>query len=291
MQPLRALDAIRQDARYGMRIMRAAPGFTAGTVLTLALAIGGATAMFTVIRAVLLRPLVYRDPDRLVRIQGGATTSRFAEMRAVAHSFTALGAYAGYDDVTLSGGAEPVVVKGVHVSATFLPILGVQPLVGRGFRTEEDGPGGAPVAIISAELWRQRFGSDPLIAGKTALLEDAPYTIIGVLPPSFRFQFRGLDIWMTAPADLASLPAKVRALSPYLAVFGRLKPGVSVEQANAELTVIRRRYAMRHPAMLDAKPKTPVEVEALKESMVANLCSMLWMLFGAAAFVLLILSE
>jgi predicted permease len=288
MAPLRLLDAIRQDTRYAMRIMRAAPGFAIATILTLALAIGGATAMFTVIRAVLLRPLVYRDPDRLMRIQGGATTSRFAEMRAAAHSFTALGAYAGYDDVTLSGGTEPVVLKAVHVSASFLPILGVHPLVGRGFRAEEDGPGGAPVAMISAELWRQHFGSDPSIAGKTALLEDAPYTIVGVLPAQFRFPFRGLDIWMTGPADLASLPARVRELSPYLTVFGRLKPGVTMAQANAELTVIRRRYAMAHPAMLDAKAKTPMEVEAMKESMVADVRSMLWMLFGAAAFVLLI---
>ncbi len=137
--------------------MRTRPGFAATAVVTLALAIGGTTAMFTVIRAVLLKPLDYRDPDRLVRIEGGATPTRFTEMQAGAHSFTDLGAFVGWDDLTLSGGAEPEVLHGVHVSASFLRILGIEPLRGRGFRAGEDVPGGAPVILISAELWQRRF--------------------------------------------------------------------------------------------------------------------------------------
>jgi putative ABC transport system permease protein len=279
---------IWQDIRYAVRTMRARPGFAATAVITMALAIGGTTAMFTVIRAVLLKPLPYRDPDQLVRIEGGATPSRFAEMAAGAHSFTGLGAIFGSQNITLSGGAEPEVLKGVYVSATFLRILGVEPLRGRGFRPEEDAPGGAPVAMISAELWQRRFGSDPQIAGKAALLADKPYTIVGVLPAHFRFPFAGMDIWMTDPSDVPGMPARSRMLSPFLTVFGRLKPGVSLEQANAELKVIRRRYAIAHPAMLDAKPKSPVEVTAMKDHLVADVRSMLWMLFGAAGFVLLI---
>lgn len=280
-------EAIWQDTRYALRTMRARPGFAAAAVLTLGLAIGGTTAMFTVIRAVLLKPLQYHDPDQLVRISGGATPSRFAEMQTGAHSFTELGAFTGSEDVTLSGGPEPEALRGVLVSDSFLRILGVDPLRGRGFRPEEDSAGGAPVAMISAELWQRRFGGDPQIAGKTAILADTPYTIIGVLPPHFQFPFAGVDIWMTAPSEWNAMPAKSRALSPYLTVFGRMRPGVSLEQANAELKVIRHQYAMAHPAMLDAKPASP-EVMAMKDHMVADVRSMLWMLFGAASFALLI---
>ena len=244
--------------------------------------------MFTVIRAVLLKPLQFSAPDQLVRLESGATPTRFTEMRAATRSFTGLVAVTETESVTLAGGAEPEVLQSIYVSASFLPILGVAPIRGRGFRPEEDAPGGARVAMISAELWQRRFGGDPHIAGKTALLADAPYTIIGVLPPHFRFPFPGLDIWMTAPAEVPTIPAKARALSPFLTVFGRLKPGVTLEQANAELRVIRRQYAMAHPAMLDAKPKTPVELTAMKDDMVADVRTMLWMLFGAAGFVLMI---
>ena len=282
------VETVWQDIRYALRTIRTRPLFAATAVITMALAIGGTTAIFTVIRAVLLKPLPYRDPDQLVRIEGGATTSRFAEMRAGAHSFTDLGAFTGWENITLSGGAEPEVLGGVHVSASFLRVLAVEPLRGRGFRPEEDSPGAPPVAMISAELWQRRFGSDPQVAGKTALLADTPYTIIGVLPPHFRFPFADVDVWMTAPSEWNAMPPKARMLSPFLTVFGRLKPGVTLDQANAELKVIRRRYAMAHPAMLDAKPKSPVEVTAMRDHLVADVRSMLWMLFGAASFVLLI---
>src|ERR1700683_2746239 len=153
MNRVRHLETIWRDPLYALRTMRHKPAFTATAVLTLALAIGGNTAMFTVIRAVLLKPLQYSDPNRLVSLSGGATAPRFAEMKAAARSFTALGATTGEENITLSGGAEPEVLKGARVSASFLQILGVEPLRGRGFRPEEDSPGGAPVAMISSELW------------------------------------------------------------------------------------------------------------------------------------------
>jgi predicted permease len=223
--------------------------------------------MFTVIRAVLLKPLRYRDSDRLVHISGGATPSRFAEMQAGAHSFTELGAFAFQEGLTLSGGAEPEVLSGVRVSASFLRILGVDPLRGRGFRPEEDAPGGAPVVMIGAELWQRRFAGDLQILGKTITLDATPYRVIGILPPRFQFPFSGVDLWLTAPSESPRIPPRSRILSPFLTVFGRLKPGVTLAQANAEMKVIRRQYAMAHPTMLDA---------------------MLWMLFGAVGFVLLI---
>jgi predicted permease len=288
MNRLRLSETIWRDTLYALRTMRKKPAFVATAVLTLALAIGGNTAMFTVIRAVLLKPLRYHDSDRLVRISGGATPTRFAEMQAGAHSFTALGAFSGQEDLTLSGSAEPEVLHGARVSASFLQILGVDPLRGRGFRPEEDAPGGAPVVMISAELWRRRFAGDSQIVGKTATLEATPYLIIGVLPPHFQFPSPGVDLWLTAPSESPRFPPKSRALSPFLTIFGRLKPGVSLTQANAELKVIHRQYAMGHPTMLDAKPKMPVEVTAMKDDLVANVRSMLWMLFGAVGFVLLI---
>ncbi|MGA3041590.1 MAG: ABC transporter permease [Bryobacteraceae bacterium] len=279
---------IWRDTLYALRTMRKNPAFAATALLTLALAIGGNTAMFTVIRAVLLKPLPYHGADRLVHISGGATPARFAEMQAGAHSFTGLGAFTGQEDLTLSGGAEPVVLSGVRVSASFLRILAVDPLLGRGFRSEEDAPGGPPVVMLGAQLWQRRLAADPYIIGKTVTLDTTPYLVVGVLPPRFQFPFPGVDLWLTAPSESPRFPARSRAMSPFLSVFGRLRPGVTLAQADAEMKVIRRRYAMAHPASLDAKPKTPAEVTHMKDDLVRNVRSMLWMLFGAVGFVLMI---
>jgi len=134
MDTVRVTEAVQQGIRHALRTMRTTPAFAATAIATLALAIGGNTVMFTVIRAVLLEPLRYLDPDRLVRMAGGATPSRFAEMQAGARSFAEIGAYTGLEDLALSGGAEPEVLKAVHVSADFLRILAVNPMLGSGFR-------------------------------------------------------------------------------------------------------------------------------------------------------------
>ena len=288
MSKLAILETIRQDAAYALRTLRQKPAFAATAVLTLALAIGGNTAMFTVIRAVLLKPLPYRDPDRLVNMSGGATPTLFADMKAGAQSFTELGAFTGEENITLSGGAEPEVLKGTRVSASFLRILAVEPVLGRGFRPEEDSPGGAPVAMISSELWQRRFAADSQIVGKTATLASTAYTIIGVLPPRFQFPVPGVDVWMTAPSEWPLMSAKSRYDSPFLSVFGRLKPGYKLEQADAELKLIHRRYTISHPDMLAPEHKARPEVTAMKDELVADVRSMLWMLFGAVGFVLLI---
>ncbi|MGA2077561.1 MAG: ABC transporter permease [Terriglobia bacterium] len=288
MKSLGLPETIWRDVRFAFRTLHKNPTFAAIAVLIVALGIGANTAVFTVIHAVLWKPLAFPDSDRLVHVMGGATPTRFAEMKAAAHSFTDLAAFAGTEDITLAGVGEPEVLAGVRISASFLRILGVEPLLGRGFLPQEDSAGGAPVAMISFELWQRRFAGDPQIIGKTATLATTPYTIIGVLPPHLHFLFSNVDIWMTAPQETPLFPPRSRALSPYLSVFGRLKPGVSFEQANAEMTVIRRQYAQAHPAMLDAKPKTPVEVTPMKDDLVRNVRSMLWLLFGAVGFVLLI---
>jgi putative ABC transport system permease protein len=284
----RILEIIWQDLLYAARGMLRNPLFAATAIAVLALGIGGTTAMFTVIRAVLLKPLAYHRPDQLVRIIGGATPSRFQEMKANAHSFSAIAAFAGDESLTLAGDGEPEVVSGILVSGNFLELLGVRPILGRSFRPAEDSPGGTPVVMISSELWQRRFQGDPQIGGKTITLSAASYTIIGVLPPRFQFPTPGLDVWMTRPAEWSTMPAKSRLLSPFLTLFGRLNPGVSMGQANAELAVIHHQYAMAHPAMLDAKPKSPMEATPMREQLVARVRTMLWLLFGAVSFVLLI---
>jgi putative ABC transport system permease protein len=282
-------ETLWRDLLYALRTMRKNPVFAVTAVLTLGLGIGANTAMFTVIHAVLLKPLEYRDPDRLVRISGGATSVRFDEIRTTARSFTDVGAFTvGRENMSLSGGDGPEALKGARVSANFLRILGVEPALGRSFLPDEDKPGGPPVALISAELWRRRFGRNPRISGTTATLAALPYTIIGVLPVGFQFPFAGLDFWVTKPSEWSVLGPQAHLLSPILSVFGRLNPQVDVEQASAELAVINRRYAVAHPGMFDSKPGSTEHVKPLKDQLVANVRPMLWMLFGAVGFVLLI---
>jgi predicted permease len=283
MSTLRILESIWQDARIAWRTMRKNPGFAITGMLTLALGIGANTAVFTVIRSVLLKPLPYSDPDRLVRVSLGVTTVRYEEMRFAVASLSEIGRYRNFvENVALSGGAAPESLQQARVSANFLHILGVEPTVGRSFRPEEDAPGGPPVAMISTDLWRRRFNGDSNIAGQTATLGTTPYTIIGVLPAGFAFPFSGVDVWLTDPA------LDLRPVSPSLVAFGRLRPGVTIEQASAEAEVLHRAYASAHPGMLDGRLNFVARVVPLKEDLVAKMRALLWMLFGAVSFVLLI---
>jgi len=283
------MNGLLQDLRYALRQLCRNPGFTAVALLTLALGIGANTAMFSVIHAVLLKPLQYGEPDRVVLIADGATSTRFDEMKAASLSYTEIGAYTvGPEDLALSGVAEPEVLKGARVSANFLHILGVSPLLGRTFFGEEDKPGAPAVAMISESLWRRRFGADASVLGKTITLAAQPHTIIGVLPSGFQFPFSGSDVWLTRPSEWSVIPAQGRLLSPILSVFGRLKPDVDLHQATAELLVLNSQYAAAHPGMLDTKPDAPESVQPFKEQLVSEIRPELWMLFGAVGFILLI---
>ena len=274
--------------RDALRNLRKSFVFTATCVFTIALAIGGNTSIFTVIRAVLLKPLNYRDPERLVRFSAGATPRLFEHMRSATRSLSGVVAVAPPEDLALSGQSGPQVLKGVRVSANFLSVLGAAPLLGRGFRPEEDRAGGAVVAMISAELWQSHFGGDSRIIGKTASLGTLPFTIVGVVPPRFSFPSADVDVWLTVPTEWPLIPPVSRPLSPYLALYGRIKDGATIAQANAEVLVIHRQYASRYPTMLDAKIKSPAELRPMREQLVSNVREMLWMLFGALGFVLLI---
>ncbi len=282
-------ESLRQDLKYGARTMLKNPGFSVAVILTIALGIGANTAMFSVIRAVLLKPLEYREPEKIVLIVDGATPVRFDEMAAASRSYTQIGAYAnGLEDMALSGIGKPEALKVARVSANFLEILGVTPLQGRSFFAEEDKPGAEPVALISAGLWRRRFGGDPSIIGRTITLGGVQQTVVGVLPARFAFPFDVADAWVTRPSDWSVIAPKNRADSPILAIFGRLKANVTFSQANAELTVLNRQYAEAHPTMLDAKPDSADVVQSLQENLVSDVRPKLWILFGAVGFVMLI---
>ncbi|HEY2000899.1 MAG TPA: ABC transporter permease [Acidobacteriaceae bacterium] len=288
------LTSLRQDLRFAARMIANRPGFSAAIVLTVALGIGANTALFSVIRAVLLRPLGYTDPQKLVVLTRGATPIHVDEFRAAARSYAETGVYpVGAEQLALTGRGAPEVVSAARVSGNFLSILGVAPALGRSFLPAEDRTGGPNVAIISTRLWRQLFGSNPAILGHTATLAGIPYTIVGVLPPRFAFPFAGAntDVWITRPIEWSLMPLKSRPLSPYLRIFGRLKPDIDLQQTNAELTVLNRQYAAAHPAMLDARPTTtdnPNTVRSLQESIVADVRLPLLLLSGAVGLLLFI---
>lgn len=280
---------IHGDLRFGLRAMRRSPVFSATVVLSVALGIGANTAMFSVIRAVLLKPLEYREPDRVVVIADGVTPIRFDEFAANSRSYTEVGAYAGgLEDMSLSGNGEPEALQVARVSANFLRILGVSPLQGRSFLLDEDKPGAEPVALISAGLWQRRFGSDKSIVGRAIALGGVAHTVVGVLPPGFQFPISGADVWVPRPSEWSVISAQSRPISPILSIFGRLKPNVTFQQADAELSLLNKRYAAAHPTMLDAKPNEPATVQSLREAVVSDIRPKLWLLFGAVGFVLLI---
>ena len=292
------LETIWQDLRYSLRTMRQSPAFAITAVLTLALGIGGNTAIFTIIRTVLLKPLEYRDPGRLVRISVdnpprnihdiSFSPLQFEQLSA-ARSFAEIGAFTQTtENVTLSGGDGPEALVGARVSGNFLHVLSVQPMLGRSFLPEEDTPAAPAVALLSAQLWHRRFGADhPWTAGQTVTIDSVPHTIVGV-PPGFQFPFPGVDVWMPRPSELSAVPPIMRPKVGSLIGFGRLHPRVGLDAARAELNVLLRQYIGANPGLYDADPRASMRVVRLQDQLVANVRLRLWILFGAVAFVLAI---
>jgi putative ABC transport system permease protein len=275
--------------------MRKNPAFAVTVVVTLALGIGGNTAMFTVVHAVLLKPLEYRDPDRLVDLSlsnsrklVSFTPVRYGELQAAVRPFMELGAFGFDQNMTLTGNSEPEQITAARVSANFLHILGVTPSVGRGFRPEEDRTGDRPVAMISARLWQSRFHGDPLIVGKKLILDSVVYTVVGVLPSGFPFPSTGVDVWLPRPSEWSGVLPQYWFRTATLTGFARLGPQVGIQQAAAVLNALNHRYILAHPEMPDANPSTIMRVEWLADRHVSGVRSMLWLLSGAVGFVLLI---
>ncbi|MBO0800529.1 MAG: ABC transporter permease, partial [Blastocatellia bacterium] len=284
MRGIRFIETTYQDLRYGLWMLRRNPGFTFVAVLTLALGIGANTAIFSVVNAVLLRPLPYYDPQRLVwvtegiRFVGDENTSDndYYTWQAQSKTFEHLVAYYS-GGIYLTGRGEPALLQSIRATANLLPALGVMPQLGRAFAPEEYRRGSAPVAIISHDFWQRRFGGDPSIIGQSLILDRESRLIVGVLPPGFKF-IQKLDVLLPLPLEAPD----PRTLSITLKrIFGRLKPGVSIEQARSELDLLVNPIIKR---------KWPVQVRVapLSERIVGHLQRGLLVLFGAVAFILLI---
>jgi len=292
------LEQLLQDVRYSCRSFLQNPILVVTMILALSIGIGGNTAMFSIVRAVLLKPLPYHEADRLVhlalnypqeRIQEAPfTMSRLDPILAASRSFVEVGTFLSPQEaVSLSGKGDPEALTGARVSANFLRVLGVEPALGRSFLPEEDKRGGPPVAMISHGLWRRRFNSDPALVGKTVSLNSIPHTIIGVLPAGFAFPGSGVDVWLPRPTEWSGLEPRFWIVTPLFA-FARLKPGVTLEQARAEMNTLNQQFVTANPARNDSRGGVTIRATLLKDRLVANVQTMLWMLLGAVGFVLLI---
>jgi putative ABC transport system permease protein len=266
----RWLEDLLQDLRYGMRMLLKSPAFTLAAILSLAIGIGANTAIFSVINAVLWRPLPYPDANRFVRINELSVTD-FAAFSNASSSFDGLAAWRGRS-LTLIGRGTPMRLTGHRITPQLLSLLGVTPQLGRAFTTEEFRPGHDQVAIISDRLWRDRFSADPQIIGQALMLDDRSYTIIGVSPPRFNF-FPSADLLM----PLAFTAEELAPLGCCLPSVARLKPGVTLEHAQKETAVIARGF----------ETFRGVRLQPLRESLVKDFRLTLLALWGVAGFVLL----
>ncbi len=291
----RWLEDLWQDVRFGLRMLRRNPGFTTVVILTLALGIGANTTVFSVVDAILLRPLPYADPSRLVEVLNsyhsasvanfprvGLSPGDYADWRRQATLFSDLAAYTdGTDQFDMTGLAEPQRVGAVYASSNLFPLLGVRPVAGRNFVPGEDKVGGARSVLLSHGMWEERFGGDPGAVGRPILLDGVGYNIAGVLPADFPLA-RPVDLWIAIgqyPDDLTT-----RVHHDFMTV-GRLKVGVSVSQAEQEIDGLNKRAEQDFP---DTHKSWSVIVAPLQDPAAGKLRTALLVSLGVAGFVLLI---
>jgi predicted permease len=286
---VRFIETLLQDLRFGLRQLRRSPGFTAVAVLTFALGIGANTAIFSVINAVLLRPLPFRDPDRLVQLweteaaPGNCTLTGpdFLDWQAQNQSHEGMSLYSWPQGFNASGAGEPEQAAVVRTQANFFSLLGVEPLLGRAFLKGEDQAGKNRVAVLSYGFWQRHFGGREDAVGEALGLNDEKYTVVGVMPPRFGV-LGGADVWI--PMDMSLKGLGQRGHHQYLGI-GRLKRGVEVATAQAELQTIAQRLEKQYP---DSNRKVGAAVIPLKEQLVGGSRTGLLILLGAVGLVLLI---
>jgi putative ABC transport system permease protein len=280
------VETLMQDVRHGVRAMSRTPVFTVTAVVVLALGIGANTAIFSVVDAVLLRPLAYRDPGRLVTIlmdgEDPVSVANYIDWRDQSHSFTAMGA-ADYWSPNLTGDdAPPEHIDGLKVTQNVFPMLGVEPMLGRLFMEGEDKEGAEREVILSYRLWQRRFSSDPNVLGKPLVLDGNAYVVVGVMPQGFQFTpFWATHAELWAPNAFGTRIHDRGGNS--LRIFARLKDGVSLAQARTEVAAITGRLEQQYPAT-----NRNVVVTPLKEKVVGHIETPMLVLLGAVAFVLLI---
>ncbi len=288
------MNTLGQDFRYGLRMLKKSPGFTAVAIITMALAIGANTAIFSVVYPVLLRPLPYRDPDKLVTVGESrhdaaccsyiASYPDFLDWKSSAKAFEALAGYA-FDPFTITGNGEPKTVFGAMVTPNFFSTLGVTPVLGRDFLSSEDLPEGQgpTVVLLSYSFWKTDFAGDAKAVGRVVRLDNKPVTIIGVLPRNFEFSPAGIaPVWV--PMHLNPTEATARS-ARWLSVIGRLAPDVSLQQARADMETVSAQLARQYPRENSA---IRVDVAPLREEIVGDVRPKLRVLVGAVALVLLL---
>ena len=288
------LENLLQDARYGMRMLVKNPGFTAVVVLTLALGIGANTAIFSVVNGVLLSPLPFPNAKRVVSMfqdkpnfpKGSISYPNFLDWQHDNRTFESIAAYR-WADGSISGVGEPEEVKAQRVSATFFPILGVKPILGRNFSAEEDRRGANPTVIISEGLWKRKFGADPNVIGKRLIVAGTGRTIVGVVPSSFRLKiqnFRSADVYEPIGEEA---DAKFHRRDSFwgMDAIGLLKPGVTLEQAREDMKRLNASLAAAYP---DINANIKANIITLKDEIVGDIRPVLLVLFGAVGLVLLI---
>ncbi len=285
-----------KNLHYALRMLAKSPGFTAIAVLTLALGIGANTAIFTVANALLLRPLPYKDPDHLVRIATGNAGGGFLSLPYFTvlsdhnRSYSGVAAYQG-ESFNLTGRGEPDQIVAERVTWNLFAVLGVKPIAGRTFMPEEDQPGGRQVVVITSELATRLFSGGRNAIGQNLSLDSRDYTVIGVLPHNFSAPLlgRGVDIFAPRLMELSIVtPGRIQIGGMYFEGVGRLKPGVSPEQAQAETEVLYQQYKHDKPGNFDATVSVAMTVTGLQENLVANVRPTLLILSAAVGFVLLI---
>ena len=306
MRGINWLETLANDVRYAIRVLLKSPGFTTVAVLTLALGVGANTAIFSVINAVLLSPLPYADPDRLVMVKEvvpliaaspiHVSAPDISQIRKLNHVFEAVGGICLWT-YELSGISEPQRVIADRTSSDVFKVLGVQPLLGRAF-TDAEEPIGHHVVILSYRLWQQRFGGDRGVLERTVDLDRIPYTIVGVMPRNFVFPLPGMsqgpaaDIWV--PLALTKEELSQIGDNFNYAVFARLKPKTAITQANADLQTVAKSILRTYGEWAEANHQSlgnfelGLVAQPLNQQVRGPVAAMLWMLFGAVGFVLLI---
>jgi len=291
----RFVNSSLKDLRYAVRSLRRAPGFTLVVLVTLGLGIGASTSIFSVVDGILLRPLPYPDPARLVelvRTEEGDRTDNFSganylDIKRQSRSFAGLAGHRNLRFTVLFNGT-PSLIQGASVTSDFFEMFGVPAAIGRTLSSASDGPGTPPVAVLSYGTWKGQFGSDPAILGQSLQANGKSFTIVGVMPPRFDFP-HDASFWVSSPyevpespVDVGDDPAAVRGLS-WFGVVGRLAPGVTQEQAQTEMTLVAERIREEYPGVDEGTLLVP-----LRESLVGDVRGSLLVLLGAVGLLLLI---
>jgi putative ABC transport system permease protein len=284
------MEALLSNVRYAVRVLRRTPGFTLVVVLTLAVAIGANSVVFSAMDAILWRPLGFPDADQLVVVNQSIPNApisntapvRIEEWNAESSTFAAITGYYR-QDVSETSGDLPEKYRLANVAPRFLDVWRTEPMIGRGFTPADSQAGAAPVVLVTHRYWTTKLESDPNVLERVVRIGEEAIPIIGVMPESFRFPDRDVDLFTATTYE----PFVLERTNLWMRGYGRLEPGVSVEQARADLEVIQRRLSEQYP---DTDRNVGVYVEALKETTVGSVRGSLWLLFGAVSVLLLIAS-